>query len=126
MKIRIKGNSIRFRLTRPEVAEFCRKGYFEEQTEFDKGKFTYAVRMHENLEQLSAKFEANTIILNIPKNSAAGWDGTDKIGFENTMILENGKKLALLLEKDFTCLENREEDQSDNYPNPKLMDKSLK
>jgi hypothetical protein len=25
------------------------------------------------------------------------------------------------LEKDFTCLENRAEDQSDNYPNPKLQ-----
>jgi hypothetical protein len=36
--------------------------------------------------------------------------------------MENGKELFLLLEKDFVCLDETIEDQSDNYPNP-LMDK---
>ncbi len=40
-------------------------------------------------------------------------DNTDEVGFEN----EQGK-LFLLVEKDFTCLDNVSEDQSDNYPNP--------
>jgi len=29
-----------------------------------------------------------------------------------------GVQLHLLLEKDFVCLDNTAEDQSDNYPNP--------
>ena len=28
------------------------------------------------------------------------------------------KKLYILIEKDFKCLDNTIEDQSDNYPNP--------
>ena len=38
---------------------------------------------------------------------------TDRIGFENRY-----EELHLLVEKDFTCLDNVGEDQSDNYPNP--------
>jgi hypothetical protein len=35
------------------------------------------------------------------------------VGFDD----KNGP-VQLLVEKDFTCLDNVEEDQSDNYPNP--------
>jgi len=38
---------------------------------------------------------------------------TDKVGFENA-----DGKLHLLVEKDFVCLDEVAEDQSDNYPNP--------
>jgi hypothetical protein len=34
------------------------------------------------------------------------------------------ENLYLLVEKDYTCLDNVEEDQSDNYPNP-LLKKSV-
>ena len=40
-------------------------------------------------------------------------NNSDKTGFES-----NQGDLHLLIEKDFTCLDNIEEDQSDNYPNP--------
>jgi hypothetical protein len=120
MKIRIKGNSIRFRLTRSEVDEFCEQGYYEDSTVFDKATFAYGVRMEKNLEELSAEFKANTITLKLPEKMAADWDTNNKVGFENTLSSKNGDKLHLLLEKDFTCLENRAEDESDNYPNPKM------
>ena len=34
MKIRIKGNTIRYRLTKTEVADFGQQGFVEEKTEF--------------------------------------------------------------------------------------------
>lgn len=34
MKIRIKGNSIRYRLTKTEVETFSKVGFYEEKTEF--------------------------------------------------------------------------------------------
>ena len=40
-------------------------------------------------------------------------ENTDRVGFEETV-----SGLHLLVEKDFTCLDSIEEDQSDNYPNP--------
>lgn len=121
MKIRIKDNAIRFRLTKSEVADFCEKRCYESQTEFDDSKFVYGLRMDESFEELSAEFKSNTITLKIPKKMAADWNTNSKIGFENTLSLKNGKTLHLLVEKDFTCLENRVEDESDNYPNPKMV-----
>ncbi len=37
MKLRIQGNSIRFRLTRTEVDQFARQGRMEEGVEFENG-----------------------------------------------------------------------------------------
>lgn len=121
MKIRIKDNAIRFRLTKSEVAEFCEKGCYESQTDFGDSKFVYGLRMKENVVELTAEFKSNTITLNIPKKMVADWNTNSNIGFENTLCLKNGKTLHLLVEKDFTCLDNRVEDESDNYPNPKMV-----
>jgi len=52
----------------------------------------------------------------MPEAMADEWLVTDRVGFE---YYENG--LSLLIEKDFKCLDNVAEDQSDNYPNPLSM-----
>lgn len=43
------------------------------------------------------------------------------VGFNNKMPLDNGEHLFLLVEKDFVCLDNTFEDQSDNFPNPNAV-----
>ena len=121
MKIRIKDNSIRFRLTKPEVAELCEKGYYESRTQFADNAFVYSLQMQSHGEGLSAEFEGEKMTVNIPKELLTGWDISAQIGFENTEILHNNKTLHLLVEKDFTCLDPRTEDESDNYPNPKMI-----
>ena len=121
MKIRILGNSLRFRLTRSEVDTLCAKGYIEDQTTFDTSVFTYAVKLVADSEQLTAQFRRNTITLNLPNSLGNNWHRTEQVGFSETMEFKNGGTLSLLLEKDFTCLDERLEDQSDNYPNPKAL-----
>lgn len=51
----------------------------------------------------------------MPETMAESWATTDKVGFEETT-----DSLYLLIEKDFQCLDNVIEDQSDNFPNPLL------
>tara|TARA_R110002050_G_scaffold25378_5_gene67732 strand:- start:19610 stop:19984 length:375 start_codon:yes stop_codon:yes gene_type:complete len=118
MKIRIQGNSVRYRLTRSEVASLKKDGYYREQTAFDGKNFTYAVAAKENITDLEAEFQENTITLFVPKNDSLKWPDNERVGYENKMILKDGQVLNLLLEKDFVCLDERLEDQSDNYPNP--------
>jgi len=120
MKIRIKDNTIRFRLTKSEVTELCEKGCYESQTDFNDTALVYGLREKEHGE-LSAEFKGNTITLSIPEKQVSGWNTNAQIGFENTQALQNGKTLHLLVEKDFTCLDDRMEDESDNYPNPKIL-----
>lgn len=81
--------------------------------------FSYSVKSDQSVDRLSADFTDNGITLLVPANDVSDWAVNDKVGFEHTLRLENGKELLLLLEKDFACLDNTTEDQTDNYPNPK-------
>lgn len=117
MKIRIKGNSVRLRLSKSEVDEFGSKGYYEEQTQFGAATLTYALKTTDAAE-MSADMKENTITMYLPKAQADEWTGTQKVGFDANMKLPDGNELYLLLEKDFQCLDNSIEDQSDNYENP--------
>ena len=119
MKLRIKGNSIRLRLTQTEITNFGEHGLLEEKTEFSNGTvFGYTLQSRYDLEKIEAAFSENTITVFVPLSIAKEWTTTDKVGFENKMDLGNGKQLFILIEKDFVCLDNTYEDQSDNFPNP--------
>ena len=118
MKIRIQGNSIRYRLTRTEVRELQEKGIVQEHTTFNRKNFAYRVLVKEGITALEADFQNDTISLFFPKVENEKWADLERVGFANDMILDNGQTLRLLLEKDFVCLDERVEDQSDNYPNP--------
>ncbi len=121
MKIRIKGNSVRFRLTQSEVKQLSETGSVQEVTEFGGSTFHYRVQLMKGIQNLQAAYAQNEIVLSIPETDGKDWFQKEAVGFEHEMPLPEGKKLHLLVEKDFTCLENTSEDQSDNYPNPKLQ-----
>lgn len=119
MKIRIKGNTIRFRLGRSEVASFGNHGYIEESTRFPGGQlFAYRLEKNPEIHQPFASFEGNRITLFVPEAIALDWTGSEAVGFDHRIRLENGEELYLLVEKDFACLDHTTEDQRDNYPNP--------
>ncbi|AZA98441.1 hypothetical protein EG359_01950 [Chryseobacterium joostei] len=114
MKIRIKDNSIRFRLTQSEVLELGKNGIISSFTQFVDRPFIYAIERTDD-EVLSAAFIENRIVLKMPKLMVEDFVSTDRVGFDG----QTGE-IKLLVEKDFVCIDNTEEDQSDNYPNPNI------
>lgn len=119
MKIRIRGNSVRLRLTKSEVDQFGKEGYIEESTDFGATKLTYALSKTQDAD-MSASFENNKINMFLPESKAQEWTSQNIVGFDHKLQLDNGTTLSLLLEKDFKCLDESTEDQSDNYDNPLL------
>ena len=117
MKIRIRGNSVRLRLTKTEVEQFGKEGYMQEQTQFGATALTYALKSTDS-DQMTATFEEHTITMYLPKAKADQWVNTEKVGFDALMNVGDDNELYLLLEKDYKCLDNTDEDQSDNYENP--------
>lgn len=105
------------RLTRSEVDEFGEKGYIEEKTQFGNSTLTYALKSLEG-EPMSVVFVENTIIMYVSESFREEWANTERIGIEGYMPLDNGERLYMLLEKDFKCLDQTNEDQDDNYDNP--------
>ncbi len=112
MKLRIKTDDIRFRLSRTDVNDLVTKGYLEDNISFGTASLLFAVK--ETISPtITVTFVSDTITLFLPQHMVAELADTDKVGFET-----NAGELHILVEKDFTCLENVAEDQSDNYPNP--------
>jgi hypothetical protein len=118
MKIRIKGNALRYRLTRPEVERFVKTGHLEERINFGGAALFYSILMTD-ADRLSVSFLDNRITLFFPAALVDEWINTDRAGFDRRAPL-NGtdETLYLLVEKDYSCLDDVTEDQSDNYPNP--------
>ena len=114
MKIRIKDNSVRLRLTQSEVNTLSKQGIISSKTEFIGRPFIYNIEKTDDLE-LSAVFIDNEIVLKMPAKMIEEWISTDIVGFTGRTGL-----VSLLVEKDFVCIDNTDEDQSDNYPNPNI------
>lgn len=123
MKLRIKGNTIRFRLTKSEVAYFSEKGTIHETTNFGTKDFSYGMKVSTDRTNIEAEFSNDGIFVSIPESLSKDWTNTNKVGLSEEMPIGNGKNLFILIEKDFKCLDETSEDQSDNYANP-LADKN--
>jgi hypothetical protein len=117
MKLRIKGNSLRIRLTKTEVSKLAETGYLQEQTIFPNNRIMYALQKA-NAVELSASFENNKITILVPEAFIKDWPANNITGLETKMPLTDNEVLYLLIEKDFVCLDDTTEDQSDNYENP--------
>ncbi len=118
MKLRIKGNSIRIRLTKTEVSAIATTGYLEAETLFVNNKLVYALQRVDEGNTLTAALEQNKITVFVPAELTKDWPVNNIVGFEANMPLADNKTLFLLVEKDFVCLDHTDEDQSDNYENP--------
>lgn len=114
MKIRIRGNRVRFRLTQEEVAQVGTGHKVLETTEFGDALFSYSVNSAADLDDVNVNYINNSISVRLPAKMASEWAESDQVG-----ISTNIGNLALLVEKDFKCLTVREgEDESDMFANP--------
>jgi hypothetical protein len=118
MKLRIKGNSIRLRLSKPEVEMLSSIGMIKEQTDFGNNSFVYSLQKDIGCE-LKASFTNNELVISIPAKFVTDWPGNTIIGIDNKAVDGNVPALYILVEKDFKCIDEVNEDQSDNYDNPK-------
>jgi hypothetical protein len=118
MKIRIRDNSLRIRLSRSEVELFKQEGHLQAQTDFGSNTFYYAVNRTDD-ESMSAEFINTRITLFVPQHLLQNWATTNLVALEYNFPLDNGSHLHLLLEKDFKCIDAvTSEDQSDYFENP--------
>lgn len=118
MKLRIKGNSIRFRLTKTDLANLANTGKIEEHTKFVQATLTYTLASNNSIQQMTASFSENNVLVEVPERDVKAWPNNDIVGYEAYMPLPDGASLFILIEKDFACLDHTHEDQSDNYENP--------
>jgi len=115
MKLRIQGNSLRYRLTRPEVVRLHEDGIIEETAHFGIGRnLTYRIRKGASATGIHAELVDGTITVDAPAGIVDNWATSDEVG-----IAARDGALRIAIEKDFRCLTRRaEEDEAGAYPHP--------
>lgn len=125
MKLRIRGNTLRLRLSRTEVNELAESGEVHDGIAFGPGaadRLGYSLVASADAKTTSARLTSapsQTIAVTVPKSLAREWATSETVGFEVEQPIGAGEVLKILVEKDFACLTPRTgEDDTDAFPNP--------
>ena len=119
MKLRIKGSSLRLRLTQGEVQRLQSEGEVAEEVQFGGGaRLTYRLRTDLESPAITAVYGDNVIDIRVPQRAARTWADTEQVTLSHSEPVSGGE-LRVVIEKDWNCLAPRsEEDESDNFPHP--------
>lgn len=119
MKLRIRDNSVRLRLTRGEVDQLRDNGVVSASTGFPGGRdFQYVVESSPASVKPGAFLSECVITVRLPETTVLAWANSDQVSIKGEQLLDDDA-LTILVEKDFTCLVPREgEDDSDMFPHP--------
>jgi hypothetical protein len=119
MKLRLKGNAVRLRLTQPELDRLRDDGRVTEHVVFGPGcRFTYALEAVP-LEALSVRYQPDRLTVLLPAAWVERWTTTSQVGFSGDVEVGDGTVVKVLVEKDFKCLHRRPEDQEQGaFPHP--------
>lgn len=120
MKLRLLDNSIRMRLTRPEVDTALKDGLVKGQVTFaGRHSFSYVLESSPATVKAEAQIANNKLTVTVPEADIREWASSDQVTISAEQELDDGTKLKITVEKDFACLAPREgEDESDMFPHP--------
>lgn len=115
MKIRLRGNTVRFRLLEPEVMRLAQG---ESITETLPSVLPFQYSVHPTaVADLAVTFDGVGLRLDVPAEWAKAWHASDEIG--RTAKQDTGRgTIEIKVEKDWACTTARPEDNQGTYPNP--------
>jgi hypothetical protein len=123
VKIRIRGDSVRLRLTKEEVKEIGAGRRVEETTHFMHGSILKYSLEPADVHEVEAAFSDHQIKVRIPHRQSQEWAISETVAIKHEPMIFNplNSRLFILIEKDFTCLkprDNENEDEGDMFENP--------
>jgi hypothetical protein len=116
MKLRIKGNSLRLRVSQSELARLMRVGHIEETIQFapaSDARLTYSLVVRNAAEDIALEYCNQTVTVVLSQAAARRWAESDDVG-----VYGDGM-VALFVEKDFACLDGNSPEDADAFPNPR-------
>jgi hypothetical protein len=121
MKLRIKGNSLRLRVSRSELARFQAAGRIEETIHFTaapEATLTYALESALRSSPVSVQYGTRAVTIILSQDRARIWEAQNEVGIYTTLDMGPAGSLEVVVEKDFACLDRSNEDNSDTFTNP--------
>ncbi len=120
MKLRIRDNSIRLRLTRAEVDTMGSDGLVKARLSMPAGNaLDYVLESSAATTKATARFADGALTVSLPASDVERWASSQEVSITADEALDDGNSLRILVERDFACLAPREgEDESDMFPHP--------
>jgi hypothetical protein len=121
MKLRIKGNSLRLRVSRSELARFQAGDRIEETIHFTaapEATLTYALESALKPSPVTVRYGPREVTVILSKDRARIWGAQSEVGVYTTLDMGPAGSLEVAVEKDFACLDRSDEDNSDTFSNP--------
>lgn len=124
MKLRIRDNSIRLRLTQTEVTTIRDQGLLRSAVAFPGGaSFKYTLESSPATVAATAEYEGDQLLVKLPESAVREWADSEQVGIAAVQAIDNDASLSILVEKDFVCLSPRDgEDESDMFDHPDAGD----
>jgi hypothetical protein len=120
MKLRIKGNSLRLRVTPSEMMRLLETGRIEETIHFAPDKnacLTYALEHAAEASSLGLRYSPQEIAIVVSSREVHRWAGVQDVGLYAKVRTSHGP-LELAVEKDFACLDKNDAENADTFPHP--------
>ncbi|MNE51335.1 hypothetical protein D3C80_1459590 [compost metagenome] len=117
MKIRLKANTIRFRLDKNDIESLQQTGHAKEETTIAGGKLHFCIKA-KPIDEAKIKLDPFAIHLLYPEAQLLEWTSNEENGIYFSLTNEDGSELKITMEKDYKCLTTRDEDESAAFDNP--------
>lgn len=103
MKLRISGDSLRFRLTGEEVRTLAEQGSIEERVRFGEGaNLVYSLRLDPAAASITASYAGGAIDIRLPQRAALAWcESVEDVTLAGTQPATSDTPLSIVVEKDF-------------------------
>ncbi len=120
MKLRIRGDSIRVRVTQAEAARLGAGERIDQATSFTvQQQLISSVVPIADLKSARAEFCAGNITIFLPAAQTKAWAGSELVSIEGGQPAGSDRVLHILVEKDFECIHSLAEEDADAFPNPR-------
>lgn len=120
MKLRIKGNSFRLRISPSEMARLLQSGRIEETIYFGTAadaRLTYALEHRPLAIAITLAYAVQEVTVVVPSPEAKRWAEGQDIGLYAESPTHSGP-LEIAIEKDFACLDKDDAANADTFPHP--------
>jgi hypothetical protein len=113
MKLRLRHNSIRLRLTRSEVDRLQDCGQVQETVEFPQTQFIFSLESANDVDKVSASLIDGRLSVSVPQEHCRAWATTEEVGIDAEF-----RGLTILIEKDWPCLHPSATEDADTFARP--------
>jgi hypothetical protein len=121
MKLRIKGNSLRLRVSRSELIRFLAGEEVAETIRFaaaPEAKLTYALARGTQSGAAIVRYRPQEVTVLLSEEQTQSWSQESEVGVYTQVDIAPQGLLELMVEKDFACLDRSDADNQDTFVNP--------